>query len=134
MPSAGDRVTLIFDEALDSAVQILPAAVISAFTLTADGVALGIQRAVINGTTTLTINFPSGTEIYAGQTVKLSYDKTEAGADALEDAAGNEVADFTDFPVTNNSTVGIPVITIASGQDVNRDAEHAIGLRLTARY
>ena len=118
VPSAGDRVTLIFDEALDSAVQILPAAVIGAFTLTADGVALGIQRAVINGTTTLTINFPSGTEIYAGQTVKLSYDKTEAGAEALEDAAGNEVAGFTDFAVTNNSIVGIPEITIASGQDV----------------
>ena len=105
VPSAGDRVTLIFDEALDSAVQILPAAVIGAFTLTADGVALGIQRAVINGTTTLTINFPSGTEIYAGQTVKLSYDKTEAGVEALEDADGNEAASFTDFRVANNSEI-----------------------------
>ena len=28
-----------------------------------------------------------------------------AGTDALEDAAGNEVASFTDFAVTNNSTV-----------------------------
>ena len=55
--------------------------------------------------TTLLFNLASGTTIYAGQTVRLSYDKTVAGADALEDAAGNEVASFTDFTVTNNSTV-----------------------------
>ena len=36
---------------------------------------------------------------------KLSYDKTAAGADALEDADGNEAASFTDFPVTNNSQI-----------------------------
>ena len=53
----------------------------------------------------LNIRLPTGTTIYQNQTVKVSYDKTEAGTDALEDDAGNEVASFTDFAVTNNSTV-----------------------------
>ena len=51
------------------------------------------------------VRLPTGTTIDQNQTVKLSYDKTAAGTDALEDAAGNEVASFTDFAVTNNSTV-----------------------------
>ena len=47
--------------------------------------------------------------IYPGQTVVVSYDQSDAGTDALADAAGNKVASFTtgedDVPaVVNNST------------------------------
>ena len=98
--SEGIAVAVVFDESLAP-----PApAVAGAFTLTADGVELDIQDFGWVADTLL-VNLASGTKIYAGQTVRLSYDKTVAGADALEDAAGNEVASFTDFTVTNNSTV-----------------------------
>ena len=100
MASDGISVDVVFDEALAR----LPTAVAGAFTLTADGVELDIQD-LSWGAATLIVNLASGTKIYRGQTVRLSYDKTVAGADALVDAAGNEVASFTDFAVTNNSTV-----------------------------
>ena len=100
--SNGITVNVDFDEAL-----VEPGtAVAGAFTLTADGVERDIQNFVW-GAATLIFDVASGTKIYAGQTVRLSYDKTAAGADALEDAAGNEVASFTDFAVTNNSTTTI---------------------------
>ena len=99
--SDGIVVAVVFDEALAQPAPTLSA---SAFTLTADGVELDIQNMSF-GADTLLLNLASGTKIYRGETVRLSYDKTVAGADALEDAAGNEVASFTDFAVTNNSTV-----------------------------
>ena len=105
VPSGGTSVTVTFDEDLDIVVQFLPSAVIDAFTVTADGVELDIDRISSSSTITLTIRLPSGTTISQNQTVKLSYDKTVAGTDALEDAAENEVASFTDFAVTNSSTV-----------------------------
>ena len=103
--AAGDRVTFSFDEDLDIAVEFLPAAVVAAFTVTADGADLDIDRIASGGSNLLVIILPTGTTIYQNQTVKVSYDKTAAGTDALEDDAGNEVATFTDFAVTNNSTV-----------------------------
>ena len=99
--SDGVVVNVVFDEAL---AQPAPTPSTSAFTLTADGVELDIQNMSF-GADMLIFNLASGTTIYAGETVRLSYDKTAAGADALEDTAGNEVASFTDFTVTNNSTV-----------------------------
>ena len=114
--TAGDRVTFSFDEDLDIAVEFLPAAVVAAFTLTADGVALNINSISATGSAELLISLPTGTTIYQNQTVKVSYDKTAAGTDALEDDAGNEVASFTDFAVTNDSTVPTPVNTPAEGK------------------
>ena len=115
--TSGISVTVIFDEDLDIAVEFLPAAVVDAFTLTADGVDLDINRVQSSptpATNALLIRLPSGTTIDETQTVKLSYDKTVAGADALEDDAGNEVASFTDFAVTNNSTVALDT-TLSTG-------------------
>ena len=112
---AGNSVSVTFDEALDLATEFLPAAVVSAFTLTADGVELAIHTIGGSGSGVLAIRLPTGTVIYENQTVKLSYDKTVAGTGALEDAAGNEVATFTDFAVTNNSTV-VPTNTPAEGK------------------
>ena len=101
----GGSVTLTFNEDLDIAVQILPAAVVNAFTLTAAGVDLNINGILSATTNALSIRLPTGTTIDQNQTVTISYDKTVAGTDALDDADGNEVATFTDFAVTNNSTV-----------------------------
>ena len=42
--------------------------------------------------------------IYMGRTVTVSYDQSAAGANALDDAAGNKVVSFEDFAVTNEST------------------------------
>ena len=101
----GDRVTVAFDEDLDIAVEFLPTAVVNAFTLTDNGLDLDIDTISADASDTLVIVPPTGTTIYQNQTVTISYDKTVAGTDALEDAAGNEVASFTDFAVTNNSVV-----------------------------
>ena len=105
VPNDGTSVTLYFNEDLDVAVQTLPAAVVNAFTLTAAGVELTIDSVWSAAANALSIRLPTGTAIDQNQTVKVSYDKTPAGADALDDAAGNEVASFTDYPVTNVSTV-----------------------------
>ena len=112
--SDGVSVDLVFDEALAQPTS----AVASAFTLTADGVELDVEDLSWNADTLL-FDVAPGARIYADQTVRLSYDKTAAGADALEDAAGNEVASFTDFEVTNNSTV-VTVLSFAEHRvDVN---------------
>ena len=77
-----------------------------------DGDDLDIDYVNWDNSNKLFISLGTGTTISQNQTVKLSYDKTVAGAAALEDAAGNEVASFTDFSVTNNSTVpGRPLTT-----------------------
>ena len=111
---AGNFAVFTFDEDLDIAArQELPAAVVDAFTVTADGVDLDIDGITAFTSETLTITLATGTKIFENQTVKLSYDKTVAGTDALEDIAGNEVASFTDFAVTNNSTV-VPDTTAPS--------------------
>ena len=105
--TSGTVVTVTFNEDLDLAAEFLPAAVVDAFTVTADGVDLDIDRVASGAPTALAIRLPTGTTIYESQTVTLSYDKTAAGTDALEDAAGNEVASFTDFAVANDSTVTV---------------------------
>ena len=112
--TSGTSVSVTFDKDLDLAVEFLPAAVVDAFTVTADGVDLDIDRVSVPATNALLIRLPTGTTISQSQTVKLSYDKTVAGADALEDAAGNEVASFTDVAVTNNSTVALDT-TLSTG-------------------
>ena len=112
--TTGTSVSVTFDEDLDIATEFLSAAAVAAFTVTANGVELAIDRIAVSDEDVLAINLPSGTTIFQNQTVKLSYDKTVAGTDALEDDAGNEVATFTDFAVTNNSTLERPTVSKAS--------------------
>ena len=116
VPNDGTSVTLYFNEDLDVAVQILPTAVVNAFTLTAAGVDLTIDSVWSATTNALSIRLPTGTTIYQNQTVTLSYDKTVAGTDALDDADGNEVASFTDYPATNVSTAVAPGNAAATGK------------------
>ena len=113
MALSGTSVSLTFDEDVDFATQMLPTAVVNAFTVTAGGVDLAIDEIWASTVDALNIRLPTGTTIKQNQTVTVSYDKTVAGTDALEDDAGNEVATFTDFAVTNNSTV-VPDTTAPS--------------------
>ena len=102
----GAELLLTFSEDLDIATQVLPAAVVGAFSVTADGLDVAISAVTATAEeNVLSITLQSPAKIGQGQTVTISYDKTAAGTDALEDAAENEVASFTDFAVTNNSTV-----------------------------
>ena len=102
----GKKLLLTFSEDLDIATPALPAAVVGAFFVTAGGLDVEISAVTAQSTATdLLVALRSPARIAKGQTVTLSYDKSEAGTDALEDAAENEVASFTDFAVTNNSTV-----------------------------
>ena len=59
-------------------------------------------------TTTALVVYHS--RIYIGQTVVVSYDQSAAGADAIADAAGNEVVDFT------TGSGGVPAVTNSSTQ------------------
>ena len=137
VPTTGDRIAVNFDEGLDLPGEFLPAAVVAAFTVTADGVDLDIQTVSGIALDWLAINLPTGTTIYQNQTVTLSYDKTVAGADALEDAAEDEVASFTNFAVTNSSTVvnNAPVFSAATATRSvaeNTAAGENVGAVLTA--
>ena len=62
--AGGTSVTVNFNENLDIAVEFLPAAVVAAFTLTADDVELDIDRISMGGSESLVIIPPSGTTIY----------------------------------------------------------------------
>ena len=91
--------------------------------MTASGADLPISGVVTFGGSPihgLLISLPSGTAIAQNQIVTVSYDKTTAGTNALEDDSGNEAASFTDFAVTNNSTQaptapGAPTALMAEG-------------------
>ena len=111
------QVTLVlnldFSENLHGLSSELPASISAAFTVTADGVEREISL-IRSGNTRLVFLFVSGTVIYQGQDVVVSYDKTVAGSEAIADSDGDEVASFTtgvaDVPaVVNNSTQMAPL-------------------------
>ena len=125
------QVTLVlnldFSENLHGLSSELPASISAAFTVTADGVEREISL-IRSGNTRLVFSFVSGTVIYQGQDVVVSYDKTVAGDDAIADSDGDEVASFTTGrdgvqAVVNNSTQVPPVpaptgftVTVGDGE------------------
>ena len=98
----GRSIQLVFDEALDQANRPEE----GAFTVTADGSAVAVTQ-VSGGASWLRLAL--GSVISRGQTVTVRYaDATKGDAAAIQDAAGNEAADFA-VTVTNGSTVaGVP--------------------------
>ena len=106
--SLGNRVDLVFSEDMGFPSQeVLPAAVKNAFSVTADGEnvpILSVSRDAGTSKRLLVVTFATGEKIYQGQDVRLAYNRTTAGSDALEDEAGNEMEMFSNFTVTNNST------------------------------
>ena len=118
---SGGTTTLSFSEDLDLpfAAALSPAAR-GAFSLTVNGAAQNIHSILGNF-------FPFGTKgldvihstIYTGQTVVVSYDQSAAGTDAIADADGNEVVDFTTGQdgvpaVMNDSTMPAPPSTLSA--------------------
>ena len=110
--SPGAGLFLDFSENLHGLSSVLPASIAAAFTVTVDGVELGAST-IRSADKRLAFLFPSLTTVYQGQTVVVSYDKSVAGSNAIEDDADNEVASFTTGEdgvpaVRNNSNVVAP--------------------------
>ena len=89
------QVQLEFDEALDST----SVADKSAFSVKVDGNPRAIVSRNLNSARTV-ITLAVGPGIRPGETVTVSY--TKPSTNPLQDAAGNEVASFTDQAVANN--------------------------------
>ena len=104
----GTTLVVTFDEPLDAS--SAPAG--SAFTVS--GGRTGTGTAAISGATA-TVTLDSAVE--TGETVTASYEKP--GADPLRDAAGNEVASFSDRRVNNITDRQRPVAD--AGDDVEAD-------------
>ena len=114
--SSGDAIELAFGEDLDLPATI-PAALKDAFSVTADGDTVEISGLAKDGSSGLQIN-PSS-NILKDQAVIVSYDRSAAGTNALDDADGNQVASLTTgrgaIPaVDNNSTAGPATVTSAT--------------------
>ena len=99
----GSEVNLTFTEAVRHGSGFGPPA--SAFTVTADGTPTTVGTVTRESTSVLLRSL--GLVIRQGQTVTASYRDPTPGDDqaALQDDALNDVASFTDWPVTNQSTV-----------------------------
>ena len=103
----GTTLAIAFDEALAAAANLAN----GAFTVkktpsggSAATVALSGSPAVSGATVTLTLAVAA----VSTDTVTVSYTRPTSGtANALEDAAGNEVASFTDRTVTNNTVAAL---------------------------
>ena len=106
---------------------------LTAFAVTADGTALSISALALNiaGDPSI-IGLSFDETITAGQVVRASYTDPTAGDDALalQDAAGNDVASFSNLAITNNSTV-VPTNTPAAGKPTISDPAQ-VGRTLTA--
>ena len=110
--SVGRAVRANFDQDLD---QVSSSGLRPAFSITADGAALAISRIgrVVQSDHSIDIVLSSPGQIYRGQTVVLSYDRSAAGDRALANADGTEVEDFTTGSggvpaVVNGSTANDP--------------------------
>ena len=105
----GATLVITFDESLAGAANLANAAF--AVKKTPSGgseetAALGGAPAISDRTVTLTLT----TAVVSTDEVKVSYAKPTTGTDnALKDAAGNDVADFADQAVTNDTAAGAPL-------------------------
>ena len=105
--SSGVAIDLAFDEDLDLPATI-PAALKDAFSVTAAGDTVEIAGLAADGSSGLQIALWS--RILKDQAVVVSYDRSAAGTNALDDAAGNEVVDFT------TGASGVPAVDNDSTQ------------------
>ena len=117
---AGTQVNLTFSESVDPVAEFLPTSVVNAFTVTVDGIELQIDS--IRGgqiAREMHIHVDRQSKIYQGQTVVVSYDKSVAGTNALEDADDNEVASFTTgvagVPTAINNSTQTPPLPAPTG-------------------
>ncbi|MYC65367.1 MAG: hypothetical protein F4X12_03440 [Acidobacteriia bacterium] len=120
----GATLALTFNATLD--MNATPAA--AAFTVTAgSGIQTPTNVRVSGSAVTLTL----GTAVTHGQTVRVSYNKANAGTTPLRDTGATpiEVASFTNQMVTNNTPmVVVPTVTISGGAAVTEGAAAAFTL------
>ena len=115
VPADGATVTLTFSENLDFPTAF-SSAIRNAFTVTVDGTERPTTDFAVSGAhADLTMSDTIGED----QAVIVSYDRSDAGTNALDDADGNEVASLTTgsgaIPaVDNNSTVAPATVTSAT--------------------
>ncbi len=110
---SGSALNLVLNEQPHGLSSVVSASIEAAFTLTADGVEIEIAH-IRRVQRLLQISFAPA-QIYSGQTVVVSYDKSVAGSDAIADSNGDEVASFTTGrggvpAVVNNSNVMAPLL------------------------
>ena len=122
----GSALNLVLNEQPHGLSSVVSASIVAAFTVTADGVEIEIAH-IRRVQRLLQISFAPA-QIYSGQTVVVSYDKSATGSDAIADAAGNEVASFTTGEdgvpaVVNNSSVMAPVSTPANFRAMPGDGQ-----------
>ena len=117
VPNSGFGLTIFmtFDELLARPSEgVLSAAVLAAFTVTADGVEVGLSHGATQGTAFINLQARASSRIRQGQTVVVTYtDPTDGNdADAVQDPAGNDVATFTtgqnSVPAVTNSSTVVP--------------------------
>ena len=120
----GATLTLTFSETLAAAADLAN----SAFSVTKGS---GNSAVTLTGTPTLsgaTVGLTPGTALTSADTnVKVDYDKPDTGNNnKLKDAAGNEVADFTDETVTNNTAAvnTAPTVSGTPAVTTNEDTAH----------
>ena len=118
--SSGVAIELAFDEDLDLPATI-PAALKDAFSVTAAGDTVEIAGLAADGSSGLQIALSS--RILKDQAVVVSYDRSAAGTNALDDAAGNEVVDFTTgasgVPAVDNDSTQLSADATLSGLSVS---------------
>ena len=119
---AGTIVNLVFSEGIDVQSEFLPTSVENAFTVTVDGAEFQIDSIRV-GQVAREMHIDLQSKIYQGQTVTLSYDRTTAGTNALDDTDGNKVDSFADYAVVNNSTQTPPVATPTNFRAMAGDAQ-----------
>ena len=118
--SVGDRISIVFDENLDATASGMVTK--NAFTITADGASITIGQYQVITTNTIALRNLSPV-IGPGQTVIVSYaDPTAGDAAALKDAAGNEIASFSETAI-NNSTAALSTDATLSGLALKNAAD-----------
>ena len=121
VPVNGTDVLLQFDESLDRGAGRVPLA--SAFTVTADGVAIAVDGVHVEGTV---VRLALDGVITRDQTVTVSYRDPTEGDDqaAIQDYAGNDAASFADHTISssrNKSVVlGAPANLTATAVSATR--------------
>ena len=99
----GVQVNLAFNEDLDGSNLPLK----GAFVITADGSAVQVTRVELNSISSQVLELHHDPPIGRGQVVRVSYTDPTSGDDteAIQDAAGNDAASFTDVDIENRSNL-----------------------------
>ena len=108
----GRSIVLTFSEDLDHPT-LYSSAARNAFTVTVDGATYAV---VLMGGTGDTVTLQTQYRIGAGQAVVISYDRSDAGSQALEDSDDQEVGDFT------TGSGGVPAVDNKSTLDTTPPA------------